>query len=427
MTAVIGLLNKRGVAIAADSAVTRRINSNRKCTKNGNKMLRLSNIDPISVMLTGNACYCSTPWDIIIRHYREHQGQVRHETVEACVHDFFKYIAHNHLFCDKETLMEHLYLEMNNLFHSICDRLDKKLRQLDKNGNFIKAFLKYLGLFRKDYSRYGPGEHFKDYSLAQFKAYAGKEIDNFLHEHFYDKARKCFYNLPQESIEALKEDFELTLMTHLTRLKIDATLVFAGYGASQEYPSLVSATVFEGFDDRVNYHIRPDDIVCIGDDRPVAICPFAQSDVVNSILNGIYPDFHDYAIDQNNARLSVFCGAFDEVLFNEEYEDFTKMIDEIDISDLTQRYKNAINRHKRKNRAKWEKALANYDLQAMAALAHSLIDLTGFHRIIHFMEEGVGGPVDLAVITKNEGFTWLNRKSWYHHKDIGGKYGVLGV
>jgi hypothetical protein len=30
-------------------------------------------------------------------------------------------------------------------------------------------------------------------------------------------------------------------------------------------------------------------------------------------------------------------------------------------------------------------------------------------------------------ITKNEGFTWLSRKSWYHHKDISGQYGVLGV
>jgi hypothetical protein len=44
-----------------------------------------------------------------------------------------------------------------------------------------------------------------------------------------------------------------------------------------------------------------------------------------------------------------------------------------------------------------------------------------------FSPEGVGGPIDLAVITKNEGFTWLNRKSWYHHKDVGGQYGKFGV
>jgi hypothetical protein len=63
----------------------------------------------------------------------------------------------------------------------------------------------------------------------------------------------------------------------------------------------------------------------------------------------------------------------------------------------------------------------------MAALAESLIDLTGFHRILTFQQEGVGGPVDVAVISKNDGFVWLNRKSWYHHKDVGGRYGKLGV
>ena len=33
----------------------------------------------------------------------------------------------------------------------------------------------------------------------------------------------------------------------------------------------------------------------------------------------------------------------------------------------------------------------------------------------------------LYQICKTDGFTWLNRKSWYHHKDVGGRYGKLGV
>ena len=34
---------------------------------------------------------------------------------------------------------------------------------------------------------------------------------------------------------------------------------------------------------------------------------------------------------------------------------------------------------------------------------------------------------DVAVITKNDGFTWLSRKSWYHHKDVDGMYGSMGI
>lgn len=34
---------------------------------------------------------------------------------------------------------------------------------------------------------------------------------------------------------------------------------------------------------------------------------------------------------------------------------------------------------------------------------------------------------DVGVITKNDGFTWLSRKSWYHHKDVNGMYGSMGI
>ena len=78
MTAVVGLLNKRGVAIAADSAVTRsRGRKGTKCTKNGSKMLRLSNAVPVSVMLTGNGDYICNPWDVIVRRYRQQHAEMK--------------------------------------------------------------------------------------------------------------------------------------------------------------------------------------------------------------------------------------------------------------------------------------------------------------------------------------------------------------
>lgn len=433
MTAVIGILNKRGAAIAADSAVTRQRRRNSKVTKNGNKMIRLSDVDPISVMITGNGRFCETQWDIIVRHYRQHQGVISHETVEACVHDFFKFLADNHLFCDKEMVMQHIEGEMNELFARVHLEVDRKFKRINEKGilkspkGYQKAFLKILAHYRKKLGRYGASVQFQDYSIEQFDAYAGDMIREFLKNKCHDPNDPFSDSYPKEIIDAITDDFELTLMTLLTNRRADATLVFTGFGTSQKYPSLVSVAVFEGFDDRVNYHIRPEDIVCISDDQPVAICPFAQDDVVNSILDGIYFKFRKSVFHQREDCFSIYDGVFGEEAIDSDYEEFFNKLEEIDTSDLSRQYCNVAHKHFLKNRSKWEKALVNYDLQAMAALAHSLIDLTGFYRIIHFEQEGVGGPVDLAVITKNEGFTWLNRKSWFHHKDIGGQYGVLGV
>lgn len=75
----------------------------------------------------------------------------------------------------------------------------------------------------------------------------------------------------------------------------------------------------------------------------------------------------------------------------------------------------------------WLNTLCDYDLQDMAQLAENLIAMTSLERHMTFSEEGVGGPIDLAIITKNNGFTWLSRKSWYHHVDVGGRYGKFGV
>jgi hypothetical protein len=71
-------------------------------------------------------------------------------------------------------------------------------------------------------------------------------------------------------------------------------------------------------------------------------------------------------------------------------------------------------------------AIKQFDLQKMACLAENLIKATELHRKITFRQEGVGGLVDLAVITREDGFQWLNRKSWYEPSK-GGQYGKFGI
>lgn len=444
MTAVVGILNKRGVAIAADSAVTRTRQFNKKVTKNGNKMIRVSNSIPIAVMLTGNGDFCGTQWDIIVRRYRQQRGYMEHETVEDCVHDFFRYIADNHLFCDDELVHGRLNYEMNELFHHADAIIDNNKKKRDEEDNLLKtpkayakAFKSQLARWRRIWLKDGVCPQFMDYTQNQFHDYFGEAIDDFFEQKEEESHLRSFCTTyPKTVLDDIKGDFELTLMTLLTtrQYHVDgsAELVFSGFGAKQQYPSLVSASVYEGFDGRVNYHILPKDIVCISDEKPVAICPFAQTDVIDSILAGVHAKFKDnisfsqsHAFDSHMEIFNFFepDGKFDDI----DLTSLSNELNDIKVDDLQRQFNRAIQQAQDRSWKKWEKALNDYDLYAMAALAQSLIDLTGFHRILTFQQEGVGGLVDLAVITKNHGFNWLNRKSWYHHQDIGGRYGVLGV
>ena len=438
MTAVVGILNKRGVAIAADSAVTRTQDGKRKVTKNGNKMLRVSNAVPVSIMITGNANYICNPWDVIVRQYRRERGDIVHPTVEACVHDFFSYVASNDLFWNDSIVEEWVKEMLEGVFNSGCHNISWEDSEQDQNGNFVKpktylkSFLKQLRLLRTVSLKNGVCPQFKDYSIEQFRGYVRHIVDQYFEELINgDTYIPLISTFPREFLDTVREDVESTLFAELTtRSEHDAsaTLVFSGYGAEQEYPSLVSTVVCEGFDHHVNYHIREEDIVCISDEKPVAVCPFAQRDVILAILRGQYREWAR-KVYRNLKKLMEDA---DENIFIPESEEsdfeFRSLLHEIDYSDLF--YDKIDNKFRRlldKNQREWEKTLMDYDVKSMAALAESLIDLTGFQRILTFQQEGVGGPVDVAVITKNDGFTWLNRKSWYHHKDVNGQYGSLGI
>ena len=49
----------------------------------------------------------------------------------------------------------------------------------------------------------------------------------------------------------------------------------------------------------------------------------------------------------------------------------------------------------------------------LAAMAESLVNLTSFRRHVTPDAETVGGPVDVAVISRGDGFIWIKRKHYF--------------
>jgi hypothetical protein len=49
----------------------------------------------------------------------------------------------------------------------------------------------------------------------------------------------------------------------------------------------------------------------------------------------------------------------------------------------------------------------------LAAMAEALVNLTSFKRRVSMERETVGGPIDVAVISKGDGFVWIKRKHYF--------------
>lgn len=51
-----------------------------------------------------------------------------------------------------------------------------------------------------------------------------------------------------------------------------------------------------------------------------------------------------------------------------------------------------------------------------AAMAESLVNLTSFKRKMSMDAETVAGPIDVAVISKGDGFIWIKRKHYFERE-----------
>ena len=444
MTAVVGIMNKRGIAIAADSAVTQRIRGNKKISNTGNKMLRLSSVNPVSIMLTGNACLFYTQWDIIVRRYRQKFGDIPFPTVQAQLEDFFSYIPTEELFMPDDIQKEYL----NNTLSVYWDRVVECVPSMRlsrekgaKRSDIINAFHERISSGRVYSKKQGTLPKFTNYTETQFRDYLGTMVDDLFKLKVYDNTSDCVdkksshhgmkKHFSADILEEIKDEFISGFYDYMTGAwsRGDAHLVFSGYGAKEDYPVIICARVDHGFDGRICYHIKEEDIFKISDKRPVAICPFAQTDIMEGLLNGIDPDFLENICKENTYLFETFHKQIDlnESFGKEDIKELENLLKSVRYKDLTKKLERFGISLCKSNMNDWLKALSDYDLQNMAHLAENLIALTSFERHMTFQQEGVGGPIDVAVISKNKGFTWLNRKSWYHHKDVGGRYGKLGV
>ena len=91
MTAIVGILNKQAVAVAADSAVT--VGRGVKIYNTANKIFNLSKGCPVGIAIYGNAALNGcVPWEVVIKMYRKHIGAQKFSMLSEYEEDFFSYV-----------------------------------------------------------------------------------------------------------------------------------------------------------------------------------------------------------------------------------------------------------------------------------------------------------------------------------------------
>jgi len=146
-----------------------------------------------------------------------------------------------------------------------------------------------------------------------------------------------------------------------------------------------------------------------------SVTPFAQKDMVYAFMEGIQLDLWDFIQESTQ---NLFTGTIG-IIINE--------ISKVD-AQIGKHIKSKLDKNLEKMLQdlfdEWGKSKQRYwspVLEVIAALpkdqlgemAESFVNLTKFRRQITAVPETVGGPIDVAVITKGDGFIWKKRKHYF--------------
>lgn len=419
MTAEIAIYNKNCVALAADSAVTISSGNDtgkQKIYNGAEKLFALSKHHPVGVMVFGSGNLSSAPWEVAIKAYRKHLGSSSFNTLKEYADDFFSFLEKN-LQIITQGMREQSCFQFlsSSIFNGLLESFASN-QQADYWVDFDLSQY-YLDL--------------EQYCVDLLLALSDIEfLDNFDHDDI-DRARdfcnqytrvicenmlsKGDDSVPDSLINTVNEVFSIMLCKK-NDLGISSGLVIAGFGDNDYYPTVLSYNVLGFFKDKLRKYLEPDKCSHNG---ACGVTPFAQDDEVNSFMQGVSPMLFQHLKGAYSTAFIDFLGTLDSIIDSSiENNDVVKSKIAEAAMPLFDNIDENINIFMRENYINKVIDMVEFlPKQDIAYMAESLVNLTAFKRKISDDSETVGGPIDVAVISKSDGFIWVKRKH-YFDKDL---------
>lgn len=405
MTAVAGILNKRGIAIAADSAVTVSGGRNRKVYNSANKIFTLSKYHPVGIAIYNDSQFMGVPWGVIIKEYRKYLGDRSFPFLSDYKEDFFRWLEENNFFA-QDDMGDHLIRDFN-LF------LESYIEGFQFNGTpSLQEFLTYSQpLLRRFIEKIKASrqllDSFKDLQISDFHDNLSESIHQFVSFFAGDINDKAIY----EQIKALMLEAYEIYLKHDYFINYTG-LIFTGFGDREVFPRLLPVNASIVIENKLRYADNLKDEAVISNANSACIRPFAQTDVIDTILQGVSPEL-------SNLSSKIFSDTFNQFLSEikgipELPQNFKERLNKIKTADYVDYYNKSVDRVIRANFVTpLMDAVSHLSKEDLAEMAESLVYLTYLKRRFTMAEESVGGPVDIAVITKGDGFIWIKRKHYF--------------
>lgn len=426
MTCEIAVMNREAVALAADSAETV---LGQKVFPSAEKLLSLSRKQPVGIMIYGDADISGVPWETIVKRYRDKLDKDTYDSLSDYGRSFIEFLETNEdgLIPDEaqESYMSNVISEC---FNAIINDINSVMRAIIGQKTPISEET-IRTIIRIKVNEYCEAIDSVDMYPSIPTDYADRISEKYISNK--TKYQEIFENLPISEFENKIQDIAVSIFTHNIRSieesgidffdeykpKYSSGIVIAGFGEKDTFPSVVTYEIEGMLFNHLKYvHLEEKSRKIELEKSSAAIVAFAQTDMVDQFLWGIDSRLESHMITESMNLFSEVCH---KTIKNDRKitEDDKKRIDRKftqKLGSIDKRFKeNSIDFQFNSNYWPTLRVLSILPKDELAMMAETLVNLTSFKRKVSTTRETVGGPIDVAVISRGDGFVWLKRKRYF--------------
>jgi hypothetical protein len=389
MTAEVAILNNQGVAIAADSAVTIGLWGEKKIYYTAEKIFSVSKKHPIGIMIHSQADFMGINWKILINEYSKELGERVFDKLEDYMKHFIVFLS-EFKYIKTEKQKEYLEYICMSTFSVVKKYYEGEQSDKKENDNDLTKQEKTKLLSSVIKKR---NEELEAGTIV-FQDFSGDFIKSNT-ELVKNVAKKVF-----DEIQITEKQIdELIALLMLDAQKLESSglfrysgIVMVGYGEREIFPSVCSTRIFGRLgNDLIHEAIDSEHIT---DEGQSLLVPYAQTDVINTFIRGIDSGLQ-YKLTELFFTILKKIGLDDDQI-EQPAKFFLSNLDQM----KTELYRDPI-----------LEIVASLPVINLAEMAEALINITSLRRHVSTDSDTVGGPTDVAIISKVDGFVWVKRKN----------------
>lgn len=368
-------------------------------------------------MVYGNVSFGTIPWTTIIKEYHRILGSNTFPTIDDYASDFFKYVLSTTKHLSDQALQQQVKIKAQWELDKLRDAIEEHLATAASASSTlsegeIQDLLIHLIERRNANLRSETVEEFSHKeadqnidSMIAWPTMLEKSLGEFLINSRIQTDVKVMVNNSLKSI---------------AHSPLQSGIIVAGFGTDQCFPAishrLVDSMIMQTVVTRLVESTQ------IDDSRPSIIRSFAQKDMVTTFMTGIHPDFQLKYNDHYSGIERIYVDAV-KYLVKHLRARFNLSLPEEDILELghqmvqtwsegIKELEHPIESFVKEHTDDIESIVQWLPQGELAEMAETLVNLTSFKRRVTHEDNTVGGPVDVAVVTKGDGFVWIKRKTF---------------